>query len=109
MSKTFEVKTGNWHKEVVLEVTENEPYRDATMEAATVAVESFFKGDVRVDDINQPHTIDPVITVIGKEYEADSTYNTYLYAPVVIANAGHYKEARLFQQKINSHNYESTV
>ena len=107
MKKTFKVKTGNWHKDVVLEVIENEPYRDAAMEAATVAIESFFLGGVCVDDIAQPHTIDPVITVIGKEYETDSTYNTYLYAPVVIANAGRHEEASLFQRKINLHNYES--
>ena len=107
MNKTFRVKTGNWHKEVALEVTENEPYRDAAMEAATIAVEAFFLGDVRVDELFHPHTIDPVITVIGKEYETDLTYNTYLYAPVVMANAGYYKEAARFQQKINLHNYES--
>jgi hypothetical protein len=107
MIKTFKVKTGNWYKDVTLEVTANDPYRDATMEAATVAVENFFKGNVRVDDTHKPHTIDPVIIVIGKEYETDSMYNTYLYAPVVIANAGYYKEATLLQQKINTHNYQA--
>lgn len=107
MIKIFKVKTGNWYKDIQLEVEEDSPYRASAMEAATIAVENFFQGRVRVHDINSAHTVDPIITVIGKEYESDhARYRTYLYAPIVIANAGHYKEATLLHRKINLHNYE---
>ena len=109
MLKTFKIKSGNWYSDVQLEVEEDAPYRDSVMEAATIAVENFFQGRVRVHDINSVHTIDPIITVIGKEYESDhARYRTYLYAPIVIANAGHYKEATLLHRKINLHNYEQS-
>ena len=107
MIKTYKVKSGNWYKDVQLETGEDIPYRDAAMEAATIAVENFFQGRVRVYDINSAHTIDPLITVIGKEYEPDAHYHTYLYAPIVLANAGQHEEASLLHRKINSHNYES--
>tara|TARA_Y100000592_G_scaffold71311_1_gene110972 strand:+ start:528 stop:845 length:318 start_codon:yes stop_codon:yes gene_type:complete len=103
MKKVFTVQTANWHKDVVLEVTEKDRYRDVSMEAATVAVECFFQGDVRVDDINKPHTIDHVIIV----REKDGDYINWLYAPVVVANAGYYKEANVLKQKIIMDNYES--
>ena len=103
MSKIFTVQTANWHKDVVLEVTEKDRYRDASMEAATIAVESFFAGNVCVDDISKAHTIEPVIIV----REKDGDYINWVYAPVVVANAGYYKEADFLKQKIIKHNYES--
>ena len=103
MIKTFTVQTANWHKDVVLEVTEKDRHKDVSMEAATIAVESFFTGKVIVDDIRAPHTIEPVIIV----REKDGDYVNWLYAPVVIANAGYYKEADFLKQKIIKHNYES--
>ena len=106
MVKTYKVKSGNWYKDVQLETEKDAPYREAAMEAATIAVENFFQGRVRVHDINSPHTIDAVITVTGKEYEPDTLYDTYLYAPIVLANAGQHEEASLLHRKINSHNYE---
>ena len=109
MVKTYKVKSGNWYKDVQLETKEDIPYRDAAMEAATIAVENFFQGRVRVHDINSAHTIDAVIIVTGKEYEPDTHYDTYLYAPIVLANAGLHEEATLLHQKINLHNYESTL
>ena len=99
----FTVETANWHKDVALEVTEKDRHKDASMEAATIAVESFFNGDVCIDDISKPHTIDQVIIV----KEKDEDYINWLYAPVVIANAGYYKEADLLKQKIIMDNYES--
>ena len=109
MHKIYKVKSGNWYKNVQLETEEGTPYREAAMEAATIAVENFFEGCVRVCDINSAHTIDPVVIVTAKEYESDARYDIYLYAPIVIANAGQYKEATLLHQKINLHNYESHV
>ena len=107
MIKTFKVKTGNWYKDIQLDVEVDSPYRASAMEAATIAVENFFEGRVYIHNINSAHTIDPIITVIGKEYESDhARYRTYLYAPIVIANAGHYKEATLLHRKINLHNYK---
>ena len=103
MKKVFTVQTANWHKDVVLEVTEKDRCKDASMEAATLAVESFFMGDVCVDDISEAHTIEPVIIV----REKDGDYINWLYAPVVVANAGYYKEADSLKQKIIKHNYES--
>ena len=109
MHKIYKVKSGNWHKDVQLETEEDAPYRDAAMEAATIAVENFFQGRVRVHDINSAHTIDPIIIVTAKEYELDTHYDTYLYAPIVLANAGWHSEASLLHQKINLHNYKSTL
>ena len=103
MKKTFIVQTANWHKDVVLEVTEKDKCKDASMEAATIAIECFFQGDVRVDDIDQPHTIEPVIIV----REKDGSYINWLYAPVVVANAGYYNDADLLKRKIIMDNYES--
>ena len=103
MIKTFKVETANWHKDVLLEVTEKDRYKDVSMEAATLAVEFFFKGRVNVDDMHSPHTIDNVITV----KEKGSNYVNWLYAPVVVANAGFYKEAELLKRKIIMDNYES--
>lgn len=102
MKKEFRVETANWYKDVVLEVTETTPSRDLAMEAATQAVEDFFTGNVRVSNIDNAHTIEPVITVREKD-----KYTSWLYAPVVVANAGYHKEASLMREKIINHNYES--
>ena len=109
MKKTFRVNSANWFKDIKLEVDDNDTYINALTEAATLAVNCFFNGDVKIRNINEAHTIDPVIYAVGKEYKSSKKYRHYFYAPIIMANAGYHNEASLFHQKINLHKYKFAV
>ena len=109
MKKIFKVNSANWFKDIKLEVGDNDTYISALTEAATIAVDCFFNGNVNIRDIHKPHTIDPIIYAVGKEYKNSKKYRHYFYAPMVMANAGYHNEASLLHQKINLHKYKSAV
>jgi hypothetical protein len=109
MKKVFRVDSANWFKDIELDVDDNDTYINALTEAATLAVNCFFNGDVKVRDIYESHTIDPIVYAVGKEYKDSKRYRHYFYAPVIMANAGYHKEASLLHQKINMNKYKSVV
>ena len=109
MKKKFRVNSANWFKDIDLEVNCDDTYISALTEAATIAVNCFFNGDVKIRDIDEAHTIDSIIYAVGKEYVNSKQYRHYFYAPIIMANAGYHNEATLLHKKINLHKYKSTV
>ena len=109
MKKVFRVNSANWFKDISLEVDDNDTYINALTEAATLAVNCFFNGDVKIRDINEAHTINPIIYAVGKEYKNSKKYRHYFYAPIIMANAGYHNESSLFHQKINMNKYKFVV
>ena len=99
----YKVESAGWYMNAMLPNNTELPDRYQAGEAATLAVNRFFEGAVRLSNIKKPLTIAPLIRVTknGAEY--------LFYSPRIIANAGWHNEAILLHEKINLHNYEMTV
>ena len=101
--KNFKVESANWFTNVKVPNNTEQTQESQASEAATVGVNRFFSGKVRLSNINRPTTIDPIIQVTVNEEE-------YLfYSPKILANAGWHGEASLLHEKINMNNYQLGV
>jgi len=98
--KEYKVESGNWYTNVKLPNNTKEPQELQASEAASIGVNKFFTGSVRLSDINDPITIDSIIQVTFKDRK-------YLfYSPKILANAGWHEEATSLHKKINMDNYQ---
>tara|TARA_Y100001963_G_scaffold107001_1_gene147863 strand:+ start:5152 stop:5460 length:309 start_codon:yes stop_codon:yes gene_type:complete len=98
--KDYKVESANWFTNVKMPNNTEVTQESQAMEAATIAVNRFFTGSVRLSDIDSSLTIDSIIQVTIDEAK-------YLfYSPKVLANAGWHEESRLLHKKINVDNYQ---
>ena len=96
----YKVESANWHTNVKVPNNIEETQESQASEAATIAVNKFFTGSIRVSDIDSPLTIDSIIqvTIKGAKY--------LFYSPKILANAGWHEESKLLHKKINADNYQ---
>ena len=101
--KNFKVESANWFTNVKVPNNTEQTKESQASEAATVGVNRFFSGKVRLSNINRPTTIDSIIEVTVDEVKY------IFYSPKILANAGWHKEASLLHKKINMDNYQLGV
>jgi hypothetical protein len=96
----YRVESANWFTNVRMPNNTEQTQESQASEAATIAVNKFFAGSVRLSDIDSPLTIDSIIQVTMGEVK-------YLfYSPKILANAGWHEESKLLHKKINADNYQ---
>lgn len=90
--KFFQVASGNWKKNV---------RASSCMEAATVAVEQIFKSRKR------NYTFGALISVWEMKHKklGREDKQMFLYAPLILANAGEYGSSRQLQKNIDHYNF----
>jgi hypothetical protein len=101
--KEYIVESESWYKNI--KVPNNKERIDSSAEAATRAVESFFKGDISLRSYKKPMSMSPAIIVREKGKDGIRIY----YTPRILANAGWHDEAASFHKKVIKHNYEKAV
>lgn len=90
--KIFHVASGNWEKSV---------RALSCIEAATVAVEQIFKSRKR------NYTFGALISVWEMKYKKLNREDRqmFLYAPLILANAGEYSSSKQLQKNIDRYNF----
>ena len=96
----YKVESANWYTNVKMPNNTEEAQESQASEAATIAVNKFFTGSVRLSDVDSRLTIDSIIqvTIKGTKY--------LFYSPKILANAGWHEESKLLHEKINADNYQ---